>query len=79
MSPHVVCCWNGNREAVARKHYIQVTDDHFARAVRASHETAQKSAQSAHAMERTESQAELASLDKNSALPGLATTCEYLP
>ncbi len=29
---HVVCAWIGNSEAVARKHYLQVTDDHFARA-----------------------------------------------
>ncbi len=29
---HVVCKWLGNSEAVARKHYLQVTDDHFARA-----------------------------------------------
>lgn len=29
---HVVCAWLGNSEAVARKHYLQVTDDHFSRA-----------------------------------------------
>jgi integrase len=33
---HVVCAWIGNSEAVARKHYLQVTDDDFARAVAAS-------------------------------------------
>ena len=27
---HVVCAWIGNSESVARKHYLQVTDDHFA-------------------------------------------------
>ena len=26
---HVVCAWMGNSEAVARKHYLQVTDAHF--------------------------------------------------
>jgi integrase len=26
---HVVCAWIGNTEAVARKHYLQVTDEHF--------------------------------------------------
>ena len=26
---HVVCAWIGNSEAVAREHYLQVTDAHF--------------------------------------------------
>jgi len=30
---HVVCAWIGNSERVARKHYLQVTDDHFDRAL----------------------------------------------
>ena len=30
---HVVCAWMGNSEAVARKHYLQVTDAHFDRSV----------------------------------------------
>jgi len=29
---HVVCAWIGNSRAVAQKHYLQVTDDHFAQA-----------------------------------------------
>ncbi len=29
---HVVCDWLGNSEDIARKHYFQTTDDHFARA-----------------------------------------------
>jgi len=29
---HVVCEWLGNSEDIARKHYYQVTDDHFAQA-----------------------------------------------
>lgn len=32
---HVVCAWIGNSEKIARKHYLQVTADHFARALRA--------------------------------------------
>ena len=41
---HVVCAWIGNSQAVARKHYLQVTDEHFDRA--ASGETSlQKSLQ----------------------------------
>lgn len=26
---HVVCSWLGNSEAIARRHYLQVTDEHF--------------------------------------------------
>lgn len=29
---HVVCAWLGNSEKVARKHYLQTTEDHFDRA-----------------------------------------------
>lgn len=29
---HVVCAWIGNSRVVARKHYLQVTDEHFERA-----------------------------------------------
>lgn len=29
---HVVCAWLGNSEQVARDHYLQVTEEHFARA-----------------------------------------------
>lgn len=29
---HVVCRWLGNSPVVARKHYLQVTDEHFAKA-----------------------------------------------
>ena len=31
---HVVCAWMGNSEAVAKKHYLQVTEEHIARALR---------------------------------------------
>jgi len=31
---HVVCSWIGNSEAVARKHYLQITDSHFERAAK---------------------------------------------
>lgn len=30
---HVVCQWMGNSQSVAQKHYLQVTDDHFKRAI----------------------------------------------
>jgi hypothetical protein len=31
---HAVCRWLGNSQVVAAKHYLQVTDEHFQRAVR---------------------------------------------
>jgi len=30
---HVVCAWIGNNPTIAAKHYLQVTEDHFSRAV----------------------------------------------
>lgn len=39
---HVVCKWIGNSEAVAAKHYLQVTDEHFEKAIDSA---AQKAAQ----------------------------------
>ena len=43
----VVCEWIGNTEAVAAKHYLQVTEDHFAKCAAApgrfaSHGTASR-------------------------------------
>jgi len=43
---HVVCAWLGNSVETARKHYLQVTDDHFAQALQnptqPAHEALQK-------------------------------------
>ena len=47
---HVACAWIGNSVAVATKHYLQVTDDHFAQAV-------QNPVQCASATERTDGNA----------------------
>ena len=33
MESHVVNAWIGNSRQVAEKHYLQVTDDHFVRAL----------------------------------------------
>lgn len=45
---HVVCRWIGNSQPVAAKHYLQVTDEHFALAVGGA-QAAQNPAQNAHA------------------------------
>jgi integrase len=44
---HVVTAWIGNSQLVARKHYLQVTDAHFARAAQNEAHEAQKEAQQA--------------------------------
>ena len=36
---HVAAAWLGNTEAVANKHYLQVTDAHFSRAVKSGAES----------------------------------------
>jgi len=51
---HVVCAWIGNSEAVATEHYLQVTGEHFERAVNPSgapvvHRVVQNPVQQAHA------------------------------
>jgi integrase len=48
---HVVCDWIGNSEAVAARHYLQTTDEHFSRAVQNAQQKAQ---QSASALGRTD-------------------------
>ena len=55
---HVVCAWLGNSPKVAAEHYLQVTDDHFARAVEAESKAAQNAAQQAHAQGCTDLQFE---------------------
>ena len=35
---HVVCAWIGNSKAVAREHYLQITEEHFEQAARISFE-----------------------------------------
>ena len=41
---HVACAWIGNTERVATRHYLQVTDEHFRQAARATPEVALKAA-----------------------------------
>ena len=49
---HVVCRWIGNSQAVAAKHYLQVTDAHFDRAVSGDRGVARNAAQSVHELGR---------------------------
>ena len=49
---HVVCAWIGNSAAVAAKHYLQVTDEHFEQAAQ---KRGAEPAQQASRTSRTES------------------------
>jgi len=57
----VVCAWIGNSQAVARKHYLQVTEEHFERA----YEPATKTPTPVHADTRRVSPSNLADAIEN--------------
>lgn len=59
---HVVCAWIGNSQAVAQKHYLQVTDEHFERAL--SEKAAQNAAQHSAASEGVEMHGEFGQFSK---------------
>jgi integrase len=45
---HVVCKWIGNSEPVAAKHYLQITDEHFERAIQGDQNDGEKVSGTAH-------------------------------
>ncbi len=53
---HVVCAWIGNSQAIAAKHYLQVTDEHWSRAT--AGQALQNPVQHTAAESRNESQGE---------------------
>ena len=67
----VVCDWIGNTEAVAAKHYLQVTEDHFTKAL-------QNALQHPAVLPRTGSQADLSAHEKTPVLQGFAAGCEVV-
>ena len=69
---HVVCQWIGNSQPIAAKHYLQVTDDHFSKAVR-------NPVQQPAVLPRTGSQPELAAQEKTPVLQGSAAECDVVP
>ena len=73
---HVGFGWIGNSEAVARKHFLRVTGEHFQRAVRDNDDVSQKAAQQAHAAKRPQVQLESTAQAKAPFFRGLATTCD---
>ena len=64
---HVVCNRIGNSEAVAKKHYLQVTDEHF-----------KKRAVSGAANSRNGSQVAWTAHEKTPVLQGFAANCDSL-
>src|SRR5207237_1071294 len=76
---HVVCAWLGNSRAVAQDHYLQVTDAHFAQAVKEpSEKAAQNQAQQAANPTRTEQSASIGTNENRPALPSDSVSCDYL-
>ncbi len=72
---HVVCAWLGNSEAVAKLHYLQVTDDHFQKAV---FSVAQNPAQYSTAYTRIDSQSPKMQKPQTPVMQGLADSCELV-
>ena len=68
---HVVCAWMGNTPSVAKKHYLQVNDKHFAKA-------AQNPAQHLHELPRSTSQSTKPTNAKTPVLQGLASECNLV-
>ena len=68
---HVVCAWLGNSESVARKHYLQVTDDHFEKALH-------NPMQQPHVTARNDLQAEMTSHEKTLVLQEVAADYDSL-
>ncbi len=66
---HVVCMWIGNSQPVAKKHYLQVTDDHFEKALR-------NAQQQGAVWGRNDSQADLTAHKKPLQLQGFAGECD---
>ena len=67
----MVCVWIGNTEAIASKHYLQLTEDHFAKAVR-------NPVQQAAVLPRTGPQPVATAQEKTPVLQGFASECDVV-
>ena len=75
----MVCDWIGNTETVASKHYLQVTEDHFARTVeQGAPKEGQREGQQPAVLPRTGPQATLPAHKKTPVLQGFAAGCEVV-
>ena len=68
---HVDYQWIENSQPIAAKHYLQVTDDHFSKAL-------QKALQQPAVLPRTGSQADLTAQEKTPVLQGFASECDVV-
>ena len=68
---HVVCEWIGNSQPIAAKHYLQVTDEHFSKAVR-------NPVQQPAVLPRTGPQADPTAQEKTPVLQGSAAECDVV-
>ncbi len=76
---HVVCKWIGNSRVVARKHYFQVTEEHFAKAVGSTvKQAAQNAARQAAVLPRNTAHDGNDSNEQPPAFPGVAIACKSL-
>lgn len=77
---HVVCKWLGNSVSVARKHYLQVTDEHFAQAIKNDAKsdalTTQNPTQSVAAEVSSDSQETKKAQESRAILPPDTAQCE---
>ena len=77
---HVVCKWIGNSQPVAAKHYLQLTDEHFERAIggvqRDVSEAAQNAAQQSSETAGNDSQR---SRPERQQTPETSRVCEQIP
>ena len=69
---HIVYQWTGNSQPIAAKHYLQVSDDHFTKAL-------QNALQQPAVLPRTGSQSEFALSAQTPVLQGDAADCEKVP
>ena len=75
----VAAAFLGHSTAVANKHYWQVTDEDFERAIQGSSKAVQNPAQYLHVSARTDSQGTCAADEKTLVLPVHAPQCTNVP
>ena len=76
---HVAAAFLGHSTVVANKHYWQVTDEDFDRAINGSSKAAHNPAQHLHVSARTDSQTPPTAHKKIPLLPVPALPCETVP
>ncbi len=72
---HVVIAWLGHSQAIATRHYLQVTEEHFERAAQNAAHLAQKAAQYPAALSGTVQNVTRDSGSENEILPLVAAGC----